>query len=175
MTADGFSSSPGRRGAPIDHGPADHEPPRLHRRPDYLHLPAIGLVMVGGFVGVAAREGFELWIPDVDGLQLMVPVVNVLSSFILGFLYELLARTAPAPRVVGRYKLLIGAGFCGGLSTYGRLTADTAVLLNDSRPADALLYALGTVVLGACAAFLGIVAAHIGSGRPGSRAETTSP
>ncbi|MFC4555108.1 fluoride efflux transporter FluC [Georgenia faecalis] len=128
-------------------------------RPAYLRGANIGLVILGGIVGVALREGLSLTIPAVDRVPVVIPVVNVLGAFILGFLYEALTRLKPDADVVSRLKLLIGTGFCGGLTTYSSLATDTAVLIDDTRYDVAALYALGTVVVGALATFLGIVAA----------------
>ncbi|QCX27826.1 fluoride efflux transporter FluC [Nocardioides jishulii] len=144
---------------PADHGPTDHAPRHLTKRPDHLHAPSIALVILGGVLGVAAREGFVLVVPDVDRVPVVIPLVNLLGAFLLGFLYEGLTRAQPPAQVVGRLKLLVGTGFCGGLTTYSSLATDTAVLFDDSRPEVAVLYALVTVVVGAGATFLGIVAA----------------
>ena len=94
-----------------------------------------------------------------DGVLLVVPLANVLGAFILGYLYEALTRTAPAPERTRRFMLLVGAGFCGGLTTYSALATGTAALFEDSRIGIGLAYALGTVVVGAGATLLGIVLA----------------
>ena len=150
---------PGRRGTRFDHGPPDHAPRHLTKRPDHLHLPSVLVVVLGGIFGVAAREGLVLAVPDVDEVPVVIPIANLLGAFALGLLYEALTRSDPPAQVVGRLKLLIGTGFCGGLTTYSSLATDTAVLLDDSRPGVAALYAFGTVVVGAGATFLGILTA----------------
>ncbi|MCM0641311.1 fluoride efflux transporter FluC [Cellulomonas wangsupingiae] len=121
-----------------------------------LRWSAIGLVLVGGAAGVAAREGLSLAVPDVDDIPVVIPVVNLLAAFALGYLYEGVARALPGTPLAGRLKLLLGTGFCGGLSTYSSLATDTAVLLDHSRGGIAVTYALGTVVLGALATLAGI-------------------
>ncbi|MBM9460143.1 CrcB family protein [Nocardioides sp. zg-536] len=126
-------------------------------RPAYLRGASIGLVLLGGAVGVAAREGLVLAIPNRDGIPIVVQVVNVLGAFVLGYLYEALTHTRFGSESVSRIKLLVGTGFCGGLTTYSSLATDTAVLLDDSRVGVALAYALSTVVVGGAATVLGIV------------------
>jgi len=122
-------------------------------------LTSVGLVLLGGILGVGAREGFMLAVPNEDNIPIVVPVVNVLGAFILGFLYEALTRDDTPPRLTARLKLLIGTGFCGGLTTYSSLATDTAVLLDDSRVGVAAVYALGTLVVGGLATLAGIALA----------------
>ncbi|WP_255491537.1 MULTISPECIES: CrcB family protein [unclassified Actinotalea] len=121
-----------------------------------ISAASFGLVVLGGFFGVAAREGLSLAVPDVDGVPVVITLVNVVGAFLLGFLYEGLARRAPGEAVVSRLKLLLGTGFCGGLTTYSSLATDTAVLLDRSRLDLGAAYVLGTVLLGAAATFAGI-------------------
>ena len=136
------------------------------KRPAYLSPPNIGLVLLGGGIGAGLREGFSLWIPEADGVQLVVPVVNLLGAFLLGWLYEALAGGRTAPSSAARLRLLIGTGFCGGLTTYSSLSTDTAVLLYDDRYGVGVAYAAGTVLLGALATIAGIAAgAHGGTRR----------
>ncbi|WP_199286866.1 fluoride efflux transporter FluC [Nocardioides houyundeii] len=130
-----------------------------HHGPSYLHLASIALVVAGGLVGVAAREGLSLAVPDLDDVPVVIPLVNLIGAFVLGLLYEALSRTKPDPGTTGHLKLVLGTGFCGGLTTYSSLATDTAVLLDDSRIGVGALYCLGTVLLGAGATFLGIVVA----------------
>jgi len=124
-----------------------------------LRAASIGLVICGGTLGAAAREGLVLAGRHTDGVLLVVPLANVLGAFILGYLYEALTRTAPAPERTRRFVLLVGAGFCGGLTTYSAFATGTAALLEDSRIGTGLAYALGTVVVGAGATLLGIALA----------------
>lgn len=132
-------------------------PARVTRtRPPYLHWPNLGLVLVGGALGVAAREGASLVITEGGDMPVVVPVLNLLAAFLLGFLYQGLTRTAPGEPLTSRLKLTVGTGFCGGLSTYSSLATDTAVLLSDGHADLALLYSLGTVLLGAVATVAGI-------------------
>ncbi|MBO0900447.1 CrcB family protein [Cellulomonas sp. zg-ZUI22] len=138
--------------APPPAGGTPHAAPRHVT----LRWSAVGLVLLGGAAGVAAREGLSLAVPDVDEVPVVIPLVNLLAAFALGYLYEGVARALPGTPLAGRLKLLVGTGFCGGLSTYSSLATDTAVLLDHSRGGVAVLYALGTVVVGALATLAGI-------------------
>jgi len=107
-------------------------------------------------VGVAGREGLSLAVPDVGGVPVVVPVVNVVGAFLLGYLYEALTRSGAGPATASRLKLLLGTGFCGGFTTYSSLATDTAVLLDQARWDLGAVYALGTVLVGAAATVGGI-------------------
>jgi fluoride exporter len=131
---------------------------RRRRRPAHFQPASIGLVLLGGGIGAGCREVLSREIPDLDGIPVMIPVVNVIGAFLLGFLYEGLSRTVPRSMDTVRLKALLGAGFCGGLTTYSALATDTAVLLDNGRIGMALAYACGTVVVGAAATIAGIVA-----------------
>lgn len=127
-------------------------------RPSYLRWASIGLVTIGGALGAAGREGVSLAVPDIDELPIAIPIVNVVGAFLLGYLYEAVARRHNDPRGP-QLKLLIGTGFCGGFTTYSSLATDTAVLLVKDRTDLALIYVLATVILGAVATFVGIIVA----------------
>lgn len=118
----------------------------------------MALVFVGGAAGVAGREGLALVIPNLGEVSVAIPVINVIGAFLLGCLYEAITRTGSSP--TGRkLKLLLGTGFCGGFTTYSSLATDTAVLFRDGLPGSAVIYALATVIVGACATWAGIAIA----------------
>lgn len=129
-------------------------------RPPHLRWAAIALVALGGTVGVAAREALTLVVPTLGALPLAIALVNLLGAFLLGLLYEALTRADPARSTARRLRLLLGTGFCGGFTTYSALAVDTALLLGDGKTGTAAVYALGTVLLGACATWAGIVVGH---------------
>ncbi|MFJ6416278.1 fluoride efflux transporter FluC [Paeniglutamicibacter sp. NPDC091659] len=136
-------------------------------RPNHLKWRMWAVVAVGGTFGAVSREAFSLFIPAVGDLPVAIAIVNILGAFLLGFLYEALTRPGISGDRASRLKLLLGTGFCGGFTTYSSLAVDTALLGINGRSGTALFYVLGTVVLGACATWAGLVA--------GSRSARTVP
>lgn len=138
-----------------------------HRPPAHLRWGPMALVFLGGAAGVAGRESLALVIPNLGEVPVAIPVINVMGAFLLGCLYEAVTRTGSTP--TGRnLKLLLGTGFCGGFTTYSSLAADTALYLHDSLPWAALIYAFGTVLVGACSTWAGIaVGSRINTRNPG--------
>ena len=65
------------------------------RRPNHLRWAPIALVLAGGPIGVVAREGQSLAIPNASGVPVAIAVVNVLGAFIIGYLYEAVTRLGP--------------------------------------------------------------------------------
>lgn len=128
-------------------------------RPNHLRWAPVALVVIGGAAGAAGREGLSLAIPDVSGVPVAIALVNVLGAFALGYLYEAVTRLPAGSPTAANLKLLLGTGFCGGFTTYSSLATDTAKLFSDGRLGIATVYALGTVVVGACATFVGLAVA----------------
>ncbi|MFD6091452.1 fluoride efflux transporter FluC [Oerskovia sp. NPDC060338] len=128
-------------------------------RPGYLRWSSIGLVVLGGAFGAAAREGVVLAIPDLHEVPVAILVVNVVGAFVLGCLTEVVLRRLPDDPRGPRLRLLLGTGFCGGFTTYSTLATDVALLLDSSRAGLGVAYALTTVLVGAGATLAGIVVA----------------
>lgn len=129
-------------------------------RPPHQRAAPIALVALGGTIGVATREVLTLLVPTLGGLPVAIGLVNLLGAFLLGVLYEALTRPAGERPAARTLRLLLGTGFCGGFTTYSALAVDTALLLGDGQLGAAAGYALGTVLLGACATWGGIALGH---------------
>ena len=117
------------------------------------------LVFVGGGLGSMVRYLAGRLIP-VTFLGTPFPnailIVNILASFILGAVVAWLIN-----RVAGEdVRLLIGVGFCGGLSTFSSFSYDTAVLLQNGRVIAALLNVGLNVLLCLLASFGGLWLGH---------------
>lgn len=125
-------------------------------RPVHLAWSSILLVLIGGTVGTAAREGLSLAIPSVGGIPVAVFAINIVGALFLGTLLEALARRGPDLGRRRALRLLLGTGFAGGFTTYSALAVDTGLLLTGGEVPAGALYALGTVVVGALATVAGI-------------------
>jgi CrcB protein len=115
---------------------------------------AIGVVAAGTGVGAITRYLTHHFVST--RLQRDFPwatlLVNVVGSFILGFVVAVAARHAVSETV----RLIIGVGFCGGLTTFSTYSYESLDLLRRNQQRHATAYAVGTVVAGLAAAALGL-------------------
>lgn len=118
------------------------------------------MVALGGAIGTAAREAVSLAVPPMGGVPVAILGINVVGAFLLGLLLESLMLRGPDAGRRRSLRLFLGTGILGGFTTYSALAADSGVLLLDGRAPIAIAYAVGTVVLGGAASWLGIVAAR---------------
>lgn len=114
-------------------------------------------------------------IPKLGEVRISIVIINVVGAFLLGCLYEAVTRPDSGRGAGKNLQLLLGTGYCGGFTTYSSLATDTGMLFRDGLPWVALVYSLGTVVLGACATWAGIAAAAAArnSKRPKRPAQAT--
>jgi CrcB protein len=105
--------------------------------------PHLGLVALGGAVGTALRAALTLAFGDALGPTL-VPIINIVGAFALGFVIAAVARAGAAPRARAT-QMFLGTGVLGGFTTYSALAVEAA---------DPLLLAWGVaaVLLGTVAA-----------------------
>lgn len=132
-------------------------------------LAALSLVGLGGAAGSAVRAALGLVWP---GSPLVTTLaVNVVGAFLLGVIVAVL----DGPREEGggrrrlRARLLLGTGFCGGFTTYSAVAVQIAEAAGDAEFAVAGAYALATLVVGAVATLLGLLA----GGWPGAATRGT--
>ena len=123
----------------------------------FMH-PAV-LVFVGGGVGSLARYVAGRLIPATltgSPFPNAILLVNVLASFVLGVVVGWVINRSAGEEA----RLLIGVGFCGGLSTFSSFSYDTVVLLQNGRIAAALLNIVLNVVFCLLASFGGLWLGH---------------
>lgn len=116
----------------------------------------VSLVCAAGGVGAGLR--FVL-----DGLirarvtstyPVATMAINLTGSLLLGFLTGISA----VHLLPHRWQLVAGTGLLGGYTTFSTASFETVRLLQDRRPAAALLNGLGMLVGGTTAAALGLAA-----------------
>ena len=117
-------------------------------------------VALGSAVGGVARFAVSRLLPTVPGgWPLATMLVNVVGSFIIGWLAALLtARTAAggtAAQGVEALRLFWMTGVLGGFTTYSAFALETVNLASTGEALRAVLYVLATVALCLLAALAG--------------------
>jgi CrcB protein len=114
------------------------------------------IVMVGAAVGAPARFLIDRAIQT--RRDPVFPwgtlTVNVIGSFILGLVT---GRLSPDQQ------LLVGVGFCGGLTTYSTFSYETLRLADDGSLLYAAANVAGNVTAGVGAAFVGAALGALGA------------
>ncbi len=116
---------------------------------DYL------LVFAGGGLGAALRHwvngaALALWGPQYPWGTLFI---NVSGSLLMGVVVELTALKIGMPAPM---RLFIATGILGGYTTFSTFSLETGLLHARGETTMALAYALGSLVLGVMAFFLGM-------------------
>lgn len=116
----------------------------------FLAVLSVGLA---GALGAGARFLTIEWIARRwrRPFPLAIWLINVGGSFLLG----LLTTSLIAPSQLG-LRTLLGAGFLGGYTTFSTLSYETFALARRNENRLAWLNAVGSVVAGLAAAFLGL-------------------
>jgi fluoride exporter len=111
------------------------------------------LVLAGGMIGAPARYLADRAIQARH--DSVFPwgtlAINVAGSALLGFLLGAQHHLGLPDSVV----LLLGTGFCGGLTTFSTFGYETMRLLEDGAVGEAGLNVLGSLVAAVAAAWLG--------------------
>lgn len=113
------------------------------------------LLAAGGAAGTLARFWTGKFVAEVQQArwpELEFPfgtfIINVSGSLVLGFLAAVFVYP-PEPEPARRHwYLLLGAGFCGGFTTFSTFSLETYELLRDGKRVLAVVYALGSVIAG---------------------------
>ncbi|MEI7695712.1 MAG: fluoride efflux transporter CrcB [Chlorobium sp.] len=123
------------------------------------HAGAVMLVGMGGFLGSVARYGVALLVaPVLTGFPLPTLLVNILGSFLIGFLSELaISTTLVSPEA----RLFLVTGFCGGFTTFSAYMFEHTALLKDGQLFYASLYLGGSIAGGLIALYTGALLAKL--------------
>ncbi len=103
----------------------------------------LGIVFAGGCVGTLLRAAvFEAFPQHAGRWPWATFCVNVAGAAVLGWI------AARRPDPAGSARALVGAGFCGALTTFSTMQLEVLSLLDASRIGVALLYVSGSVAAG---------------------------
>lgn len=100
------------------------------------------VVMAGGALGAAVRFLVSVGLAR-DEFPWGTLVVNLVGSFLIGILF--VASQKEMPQL---WKLAIGVGFLGALTTFSTFGLDTLLLWRRGQIALAVSYSLGSLILG---------------------------
>lgn len=139
---------------------------RTGNRPlhDFLQiLKNASLVAAGGAVGAVGRYAISGLTHRIAGVTFPYGTlaVNVIGCLLIGFLYEAATQTT---LISDSWRLAIGIGFLGALTTFSTFGYDTLELVKGSQLMLALANVAANVVLALAAVWLGIVVARLVTG-----------
>jgi fluoride exporter len=111
------------------------------------------MVFLGGMVGAPVRYLADRAVQSRHRsvFPLGTLLINVCGAFVLGAV----SSAAAHQHLPGNVSLLLGTGFCGGLTTFSTFSFETMRLLEDGSLAEAGLNVVGSLLLGLAAAFAG--------------------
>jgi len=135
--------------------PIDPDRPARRR----IQLDVLAVIAVGGMIGATARFELAEALPAEPGRFPWATFwANLSGSFVLGFLLVLLAERCPPSRYLRPF---LATGILGAYTTMSTYTVETALLFKDGHAATALLYGVGSLVVGVLLAYAGIVTARL--------------
>ena len=121
-----------------------------------MDVTKILLILLGGALGTGCRYWLSTFVYSVvekPSFPYANFIINVSGSFVIGILAELFdARVLISPTV--RAALLTGV--LGGYTTFSSFSLETFALLRDGEMWLALVNALGSVLLGLIAVWMGV-------------------
>ena len=114
------------------------------------------LVAIGGAIGSVARYLVGVGMTRMMGMSFPwgTLTVNIVGSFAIGILTELVARRFDAS---AELRLLIVVGFLGGFTTFSSFSLDTMTLVERGATLHAFVYVGASLVLALGAAFGGLL------------------
>ena len=122
-----------------------------------MNARLLGLLAFGGALGAVARFYLSGILPVYRDFPVGTLLVNSIASFILGYLYGLLFWGID---VTPEWRLFLGTGFCGALSTFSTFSYETFSLLREGEYILAVLNVLANVFVTLSLVFLGFMLAR---------------
>ncbi|WP_206204794.1 fluoride efflux transporter CrcB [Thermococcus sp. MV11] len=117
----------------------------------------ITAIMLGGALGALARFYISGLLPVYRDFPVGTLMVNSIASLILGYLYGLLFWGID---VTPGWRLFLGTGFCGALSTFSTFSYETFSLLREKEYLLAGLNVAANVIITITLVFAGFLLAR---------------
>ena len=138
---------------------------RARRRFDFGGIRGRSVVAVGIGGGIGAWCRYELTLRFAATSPPAFPTItlgiNLVGSFLLGFLLTLVLEYWPPTRYVRPFAAI---GILGGFTTFSAYTVETLGLLRAGQAPTAFAYLFGTVIVGLLATWTGIAVARKAAG-----------
>jgi CrcB protein len=118
------------------------------------------LVGLGGFIGSIARylvSKLNVY-ADFFAIPLGTLLVNIVGSFIIGFLTGIATKSAI---LTVEWRMFLMVGLCGGFTTFSSFTNENLMLLHNGQILSLFLYTGLSVFLGFLAVYLGYVTTNL--------------
>lgn len=117
-------------------------------------------VFLGGGFGALARYLTSLYMTKVlaVNLPLVTFTVNIIGSFLIGFLYILFVQKSDLSPAL---KLALTVGFCGGLTTFSTFSLELFEMVKNAQYLHAFVYAILSVIICLIAVTVGVYCAKI--------------
>jgi CrcB protein len=110
----------------------------------------VAAILAGGAGGALARAGLGRAVPVRPGVWPWATfAVNIAGAFILAWVTTRLAEMVSPTRY---WRLLVGTGFCGALTTFSTFQVETIRLARDGHAALGFAYAAASIAVGMAAA-----------------------
>ena len=122
-----------------------------------MNARLIFLLALGGALGAVTRFYLSGLLPAYRDFPVGTLIVNSVASFILGYLYGLLFWGID---VTPEWRLFLGTGFCGALSTFSTFSYETFSLLREREYLLAGLNVLANVFVTIGLVFIGFTLAR---------------
>jgi len=115
----------------------------------------IVVVAVGGAAGSVLRYSLQKWINEtyLHSFPLATFFINITGCLLIGIFYAMAEKGNLLTPLI---RLLLVTGFCGGFTTFSTFAFENMNLLRSGDLFYFALYALGSLVLGVLAVYLGI-------------------
>ena len=134
------------------------------------------MAVLGGMLGTTARAHLEESFAAPAGSWPWATFgINMVGSFVLGLLLEVLARTGADEGWRRAVRVGVGTGVIGGFTTYSTFIVETGLLLRGGHWGTAAGYALASLVLGLVSAWAGAALGAVAKRPARGRREAGAP